>query len=153
MEYDKWYQKEYRSRDKVIDRHKTYQKEYRESHKQERNEYHDRRYNEDFNYKMSFILRNRIRDAINGNFKSGSAIKDLGCTIDELKKHIESLFQPNMTWDNWSPTGWHIDHKRPLASFDLANREEFLKACHYTNLQPLWASDNLKKSNKYEVSK
>ena len=53
-----------------------------------------------------------------------------------------------MTWDNWSLVGWHIDHEIPLYAFDLTDREQLLRACHYTNLQPMWAIDNLEKSNK-----
>ena len=92
-------------------------------------------------------MRNRLRCAIKGNFKSGSAVKDLGCSIDELKTYLESKFKPGMYWDNWSYDGWHIDHIKPLASFDLTDRKQLLEACHYTNLQPLWAKDNLIKSD------
>jgi hypothetical protein len=77
--------------------------------------------------------------------KSGSAIRDLGCTVEELKKHLETHFQPGMTWDNYGE--WHVDHKIPLSSFDLSNPVEFKKSCHYTNLQPLWALDNIRKSD------
>ena len=55
-----------------------------------------------------------------------------------------------MSWDNWALDGWHIDHIKPLSSFNLENREELKKACHYTNLQPMWAEDNLRKGSKYE---
>jgi hypothetical protein len=99
-------------------------------------------------FKLSTNLRGRLNKAIKGNYKSGSAVKDLGCTIDELKLYLESKFQEDMSWDNWTKDGWHIDHIRPLSSFDLTNREEFLQACHYTNLQPLWAKDNFAKKDK-----
>jgi len=102
----------------------------------------------DINYKLARRLRHRLGLAVKGNFKQGSAVSDLGCSIAEFKIHIEAQFQEGMTWGNWSKKGWHIDHIKPLVSFDLANREEFLKAVHYSNLQPLWAKDNLSKGAK-----
>lgn len=99
-------------------------------------------------YKLSLSLRRRLRCALKGNYRSGSAIKDLGCSIDELKVYLESKFLPGMSWDNWTYDGWHIDHIKPLASFDLTDRNQLLQACHYTNLQPLWAKDNIAKSDK-----
>jgi hypothetical protein len=72
----------------------------------------------------------------------------LGCTIDELKAHIESLFKPGMTWANWSFRGWHLDHIKPLEFFDLTDPEQLEQACHFTNLQPLWMSENLMKGRK-----
>lgn len=98
----------------------------------------------DTNYRLSSVLRSRIIQYL----KSGSAVRDLGCTIAELKQHLEKQFQPGMTWDNWSKTGWHIDHIKPLSSFDLTDPDQFRQAAHYTNLQPLWAKDNLKKGSK-----
>jgi hypothetical protein len=99
----------------------------------------------DINFRLKESLRARLRRAIHGGWKSGSAVRDLGCTIDELKAHLESQFEPGMSWDNWAFDGWHIDHIVPLASFDLTDRAQFKKACHYTNLQPLWAEENMKK--------
>jgi len=87
-------------------------------------------------------LRTRLTSAIRQDIKAGSAVADLGCSIEFLKKYLEGQFQEGMTWDNWSPNGWHIDHIMGLASFNLSNIEEFKKACHYTNLQPLWAKEN-----------
>lgn len=81
------------------------------------------------------------------NRKTGSAVRDLGCSIKELKQRLESQFQPGMTWDNYG-VYWHIDHIVPLASFNLTNREELLKACHFSNLQPLTVRENLKKGEK-----
>lgn len=102
----------------------------------------------DVEFRISCNLRARINTAIRRGYKAGSAIKDLGCTIPELKIYLQDRFLRGMTWENHSRTGWHIDHIIPLSSFDLTDREQFLRAVHYTNLQPLWASDNIKKGNK-----
>lgn len=102
------------------------------------------------NVRISVKLRQRLNKAIRGQYKAGSAVADLGCPIEEFKQYIESLFQPGMTWENWGkvPGKWQLDHKEPLASFDLTDRTQLLKACHYTNLQPLWYKDNLYKGDK-----
>lgn len=99
-------------------------------------------------YKIKGVLRSRLNQAIKNNQKVGSAVRDLGCSIEELKKHLESQFKLGMTWDNWSKSGWHIDHIEPLSSFNLTDPYQLKRACYYTNLQPLWAKDNLRKSNK-----
>jgi hypothetical protein len=99
------------------------------------------------NKKLRGSLRSRLNHAIKGGDKMGSAINDLGCSIEELKKHLEFKWKSGMTWDNWSISGWHIDHIKPLSSFNLEDKTHFLEACHYTNLQPLWAVDNLKKGS------
>lgn len=132
-EYQKQYDKTPKARKRKLDYNKSYVKS---------------RKSKDVNFKLSLLLRSRLVVALKGNYRSGSAIRDLGCTLDEFRIYMESLFQPGMSWDNWSRTGWHIDHIIPLANFDLTDREQLLKACHYTNLQPLWASDNIRKGNK-----
>lgn len=73
----------------------------------------------------------------------------LGCGIAKLKAHLAKNFEPGMTWDNWGD--WHIDHIKPLTAFNLNDNEELEKACHYSNLQPLWARDNLRKSDQWAV--
>ncbi len=113
-----------------------------------RAKYEYNRYRSNIQFKLTKILRSRIRMAIKTNAKVGSAVSDLGCSIPELKKYLESKFQHGMTWKNLSKNGWNIDHIVPLDSFDLSDREQFLKACHFTNLQPLWAIDNMKKGNR-----
>lgn len=109
--------------------------------------YNKTRRSVDIQFKLTTGLRNRLGRALKSNFKSGSAVKDLGCSIDELKNYLESQFETGMTWDNYGLHGWHIDHILALSKFDLTNREEFLIAVHYTNLQPLWAKVNWSKGN------
>ena len=98
-------------------------------------------------FRLACNLRTRLCSAIRGEYKAGSAVRDLGCTIPELKAHLEAQFTEGMSWANWGHTGdvWHIDHRRALASFNLTDREQLKLACHYTNLQPLWAKENLRK--------
>jgi hypothetical protein len=103
------------------------------------------RYKTDPSYRLTRVLRSRLNMAVRNSHKAGSAVRDLGCSIVELKKHLELQFQLGMTWDNWTNDGWHIDHKLPLSSFDLTKEENVKIACHYTNLQPLWAADNIRK--------
>ena len=99
----------------------------------------------DLNFKLACAIRSRLGTALKDNAKAGSAVEDLGCTIPELKEYLESKFKEGMTWDNWTTDGWHIDHVIPLASFDLSSEEEFKRAVHHTNLQPLWALENVQK--------
>ena len=130
---------------------KVQQKTYYENNKNKRYNYHYNKLKTDLQYKLTCNLRSRLYNAINNNQKAGSAIKDLGCSVEELKSYLESKFQPGMNWDNWTHVGWHIDHIKPLASFDLTDRQQLLEACHYTNLQPLWADENLSKGKKVEI--
>lgn len=126
--------------------------ENKEQHNLYQKEYKLRRYKEDINFKIKVILRSRVRKFLKNEWKSGSSIKMLGCSINELKIHLESKFQEGMNWSNWGKLGWHVDHIKPLAQFDLSDPIEMAKACHYTNLQPLWATDNCSKSDKVEYN-
>lgn len=142
-------QKEYDKNNK--NKRKIKNKNWYQKNKNKIRIYRNNKKKTDIQYKLSENLRGRLRNAIQGNQKVGSAVKDLGCTIDELKTYLESKFKPSMTWDNYGFYGWHIDHIKPLASFDLTDRKQFLEVCHYTNLQPLWANENLSKGKKVEI--
>lgn len=122
---------------------------WRKNNQEHSNAYFRNKYATDLNRKIGSCLRSRLRKALKGNVKSKSTISLLGCTIEELKKHLESKFESGMTWDNWTTNGWHIDHIRPIASFDLSDPAQQKEACSYTNLQPLWAEDNLSKGVLY----
>lgn len=104
----------------------------------------------DIQFKLRRRLRSRLKIALLKEYKSGSAVSDLGCSITQLKEHLQSQFTNGMSWENYGQ--WHIDHISPLAKFDLTNREQFLQACNYTNLQPLWAEDNLRKGVNEQVA-
>ncbi len=75
----------------------------------------------------------------------------VGCTRAELRAHLEKQFKSWMTWENYGYRGWHIDHIRPVSSFNLLNPDEMRACFHFTNLQPLWGILNMKKGNRFEA--
>ena len=106
-------------------------------------------------YRIVNSLRSRVRLCLKYKNKIAPTLTLLGCSLEELTKHFESLFTEGMSWDNYgNPNGdhsnsWHIDHIKPCSLFDLTQEEEQRKCFHYSNLQPLWGIDNMKKSNKF----
>ena len=83
--------------------------------------------------------------AVRNNQKTGSAARDLGCSIGTFKLYLENQFEEGMSWDNYGD--WHLDHVIPLAQYDLSNQTEFLEAANWLNYQPLWATENLSKGS------
>jgi hypothetical protein len=139
--------------------------EYKKAHQKERHEYYlknkdkqreqnkisrKNRIKTDTQFKLSIYLRSAIHRSLKNNTKTGKAIDLMGCSWDFLKQHLESQFNNGMDWKNYGRKGWHIDHIKPISKFDLRLANEQRKCWNYTNLQPLWWYDNLKKSNKYE---
>ena len=78
--------------------------------------------------------------------KEDSSLEYLGASIDTIKEHIEKTFKDGMTWENHGE--WHIDHVVPI-KFENPSLEEQICRLHYTNLQALWASENISKGNRY----
>lgn len=103
------------------------------------------------------IEQAELRDKMRGKFFAGMNVTrghsswisaNVGCSLAELKRHLEAQFKPGMHWLNNTTEGWHIDHIRPLVAFDLTDPVQQRQAWHYTNLQPLWATENLSKGSR-----
>lgn len=107
----------------------------------------------DILWKLKANLRSRLSNALKNENKRGSAVKNLGCSIFDLKLRFESLFKPGMTWLNYGfgPNKWNIDHIKPLSLFDLTKKDDLLQACHFSNLQPMWHLENVSKGCKYKL--
>lgn len=107
--------------------------------------------------KVAACLRSRLLGVIKGGKKSAKTLDYLGCSLAQLRAHLEALFKPGMTWDNHGRTGWHIDHRKPLASFSLVKPDGTLdetalrSALHFSNLQPLWYWENIAKADHLEI--
>jgi hypothetical protein len=138
-------QKEYYNKNKgsICKKQKIYYKKTIVQRNKYIKQYKSNRQKTDIKFKMSCYLRTRIYIAIKGQTKSLSTMFLIGCDIDYLMYHLQCQFKEGMTWDNYGK--WHIDHIKPCASFDLSKHEEQLKCFHYSNLQPLWAKENLHK--------
>jgi hypothetical protein len=107
------------------------------------------KYHSDDNFRIKEAYSSRIRGALKKGTKDAQTIELLGCTIPELREHIEKQFFPGMTWKNYGE--WVIDHKIPCCSFDLMNPEHQRLCFHYVNLRPYWASDNLIKEKMLDL--
>ena len=136
----KEYRKQYIAENK--DWWRKYEREYRSSRKQE-----------DMFFKIKSNLSSRLSDLIKNRIIGQRTVELLGCDKDTFLQHLESQFTEGMTWENYGLKGWHVDHIMPISSYDLTNEDEVKKACHYTNLQPLWWQDNLEKGDKIRILK
>ena len=117
--------------------------------------YYKSRMENDVQFRAKELIRCRINLALKNNKtrdKSGPTIELLGASVKDVLSHIERQFQPGMNWDNWTVDGWHLDHIRPCASFDLTDPEHQRECFHFSNLQPLWAADNIRKGDKWKAA-
>lgn len=129
---------------------------YTETHKELINEYHRKwkqnKRNNDVHYKLKENTSRRIRYELNNFFeknKSKKTIEYIGCSVDELKVHLENLFDENMNWNNYG-SYWHIDHIIPCSAWDLSKEEDNFYCWNFMNLRPLEASKNRSKKDKYD---
>lgn len=133
----------------------AYNKKYKEDNKEKINKqslkYYNDKYKIDIQFKLGRNLRTRFNHALKDGYKQGSAVRDLGCSIEYLKIYLEQQFIEGMTWENHGikDKQWSIDHIKPLSKFDLTNREQLLESVNYRNLRPLWHVDNRIKSDNF----
>lgn len=123
-------------------------KQYNQDHRSEINARRSNRKVNDIDYKLKINFGREIKRSIKGVKQYKHSVDLLGCTISEVREHLERQFTPGMTWNNWNLRGWHIDHIIPLEYFDFSDYEQQKRAWNYTNLRPLWAEENLKKGSK-----
>ena len=145
--------KKYREENK--EKRKEYNKKYNQENKEEAKKYIKNRRKTDPAFRILGNLRSRMRKAVKATEakKCDNTMDLIGCSPTYLREHIEKQFLEGMSLDNYGFYGWHIDHIIPCDFFDMMSEEE-QKACfHFTNLQPLWAKDNLKKSNNLDWNK
>jgi hypothetical protein len=147
-EYDKKYYEE--NKEEINEQKNKYRKENIEKTRQRTR---DRR-NTDPLFKLVENLRSRMKKAIKEGqgFKLGNSEELLGCSFEEVRDHLHSNFKEGMTWENHGIEGWHIDHIKPCATFDLTDSIQQRVCFHYTNLQPMWATENISKSDKWDIN-
>jgi hypothetical protein len=138
------------------DKVKAYAREWYQKNKERLLKRTTERFRNKYRTDPQFRTANKLRARIYNALKSAGLTKNkrtedlLGCTINEARRYIETLWQPGMSWSNHTKKGWHIDHIRPCASFDLTDPEQQRACFHYTNLQPLWGIENELKNSNYK---
>jgi hypothetical protein len=123
--------KKYSSKPDVFERRKAYERD---------------RFSNNINYRLISNLRSRLYGALKGTTKSDHTMRLLGCDVSQLWEHLESMFKEGMTKENYGR--WHVDHIKPCYSFDMSDPDQQKQCFHYSNLQPLWAEDNLIKGTR-----
>ena len=152
------YQKDYRENNKEIvdaykkEYNKTYFPLYYQINKEKmlkyNHQYHADRRKVDDNFRIQNLLRSRFHHALKNGHKMKSVIELVGCSIDEFKLYLESLFFPEMNWENHGDI-WEVDHILPCASFNLTMLEEQKLCFHFSNHQPLFKTTEIAKSLGY----
>lgn len=136
-----------KNKDVILARNVEYKKANRDKLRREQRKYNNERLRTDPVFKLINLARRRMSNALKGvGVKSARTLELLGCDGETARSHLENKFAAGMSWANHGQ--WHIDHIRPLASFDLTKPQEQRAAFHYTNLQPLWAKENRSKAAK-----
>ena len=135
-----------------------YMSDYGKTHRPEINERkkvtNKLRYDSDPAYKIMCLLRTRLTKSIRNAMaqKASNTLDLLGCSIGRFGDYISAHFKPGMSWAKVLTGEIHIDHIKPIASFDLTDPEQ-QKACfHFLNLQPLWSIENLTKGSTYPIN-
>lgn len=143
---------EYNHSEKNKERQARYRKNHREEIRKRNIEYNKRRIEKDTNARLLWLLRSRVNGAIKKckGTKAYKTIELVGCSLDELRFHIEKQFSEEMNWENHGRV-WEIDHINQVKYFDLTNPEEQKKCFHYTNLRPLNWLQNRKEQNRIMV--
>lgn len=143
----------YQNRDRILSENRTKYAVNPEQRKQtitQQITYHRNRRQRDPEFKLLGNLRRRVNEKVKsaGVRKSSSTRKLFGCEIYQLQAHLEIQFKDGMSWENYGKR-WHVDHKRPCRSFDLTIPAQQRACFHYSNLQPMFAEDNLQKGGKW----
>jgi hypothetical protein len=142
-----WYE---RNKDCVIKKSKEYYIKNKKECRKRQCDYINNRLRSEPLYKLMYNVRSYVSLGLKGIVKCAHTQDLLGCTFEELKVYIESKFTEKMSWNNYNYCGWHLDHIKPCAAFDLTDPEQQKQCFHYLNLQPLWAKENLLKNSFYE---
>jgi len=144
--------KEYRGKekDKIYKKHREWCEKNKDRLRILWNNNRKKKISENINFRLKTILRSAISTKLRKSKaeKSNKNLELIGCSINELRKYLESKFKDGMSWSNYGMHGWHIDHIKPCDSFDLKDPLQQKECFHYSNLQPLWALENILKSNK-----
>jgi len=135
-----------RDKEKRLAANKMYYENNREKLQKKRKLYERHKLKTDPKFRLTKNLRRRMLFVLRGERRAERSLELLGCTVEELREHLSNQFKDGMSWDNYGK--WHIDHIIPCASFDFTKKKDQKKCFHYSNLQPLWAKENIQKSNR-----